>query len=385
MTVGAGTPPPNLDPLRGSSPQGEGENPDLAAPPGQAPHRVKCPVAGSSVGRLCGAKARAGPPCQAPAMANGRCRIHGGTSTGPRTAAGLARLAAAHTTRGTYSAANWVNDRHVRAQARRGRLLGAAWKLGLYLPREVAARLAVVPAELRAPVHPSNIPYLEIATKTLGSGGPDVPGRCAADAFSAPRVRAAALAAARAERAALAPWRAAIAAARLAKREALATRRVARIGKHDKDPRAKDPAARLPGAGLGAGGLGSVGGLRPGGAFGQTGRVEELGRGPLQRGAVGVAGSARMGKHDKDPMPMERLPGAGLGARAAGISAATEAGGAAALATKGGAACEVSVRNPLNSGAGGGTAAADAILAALPNRAARRRWKSLQRRGRTLK
>jgi hypothetical protein len=34
----------------------------------------------------------------------------------------------------------------------------------------------------------------------------------------------------------------------------------------------------------------------------------------------------------------------------------------------------------MNSGAGGGTAAADAILAALPNRAARRRWKSLQRR-----
>jgi len=34
----------------------------------------------------------------------------------------------------------------------------------------------------------------------------------------------------------------------------------------------------------------------------------------------------------------------------------------------------------MNSGTGGGTARADAILAALPNRAARRRWKSLQRR-----
>ena len=212
------------------------------------------------------------------------------------------------------------------------------------LPPEAAARLAAVPAELRAPVHPSQIPYLEISTKTPGGGGPDVPGRCAVGAFSAPRVRAA-----------LASWRAAIAAARLAKREALAARRAAGMGKHDKDPPDKDPAARLPGAGLGAGGLGSVGGLRPGGALGQQGRVEELGRGPLQRGAVGVAGSARIGKHDKDPTPMERLPGAGRGARAAGIAAATEAGGA-------------------------GTARAEAILAALPNRAARRRWKWLQRR-----
>ena len=36
----------------------------------------------------CGAKTRADLACQAPGMANGRCRIHGGTSTGPRTAKG---------------------------------------------------------------------------------------------------------------------------------------------------------------------------------------------------------------------------------------------------------------------------------------------------------
>ena len=30
----------------------------------------------------CGAKTRKGTPCQAPAMANGRCRLHGGKSTG---------------------------------------------------------------------------------------------------------------------------------------------------------------------------------------------------------------------------------------------------------------------------------------------------------------
>lgn len=30
----------------------------------------------------CGAKTRRGTPCQSPAMPNGRCRMHGGTSTG---------------------------------------------------------------------------------------------------------------------------------------------------------------------------------------------------------------------------------------------------------------------------------------------------------------
>lgn len=30
----------------------------------------------------CGSKTRKGSPCQSPAMANGRCRMHGGKSTG---------------------------------------------------------------------------------------------------------------------------------------------------------------------------------------------------------------------------------------------------------------------------------------------------------------
>lgn len=55
----------------------------------------------------CGAKARTtGCPCRAPAMQNGRCRLHGGKATGPRTAAGLARLAATHTKHGGYSKAS---------------------------------------------------------------------------------------------------------------------------------------------------------------------------------------------------------------------------------------------------------------------------------------
>ena len=51
----------------------------------------------------CGAKTRSGRPCMAPAVwdhqhkrpRNGRCRIHGGLSTGPRTAEGKARIAEA--------------------------------------------------------------------------------------------------------------------------------------------------------------------------------------------------------------------------------------------------------------------------------------------------
>jgi len=49
----------------------------------------------------CGARTRSGAPCRAPAWwpsglaapRNGRCRMHGGLSTGPRTAAGKARCA----------------------------------------------------------------------------------------------------------------------------------------------------------------------------------------------------------------------------------------------------------------------------------------------------
>jgi hypothetical protein len=40
----------------------------------------------------CGAKNRCGGSCQCPAMPNGRCRLHGGLSTGPRTPEGIERI-----------------------------------------------------------------------------------------------------------------------------------------------------------------------------------------------------------------------------------------------------------------------------------------------------
>lgn len=43
----------------------------------------------------CGARTRAGTPCKAQALKNGRCFIHGGLSTGPRTEEGKASMAKA--------------------------------------------------------------------------------------------------------------------------------------------------------------------------------------------------------------------------------------------------------------------------------------------------
>src|SRR3954466_1055051 len=64
--------------------------------------RTTLPLAHASP--RCGARTRAGTPCRAAAMPAGRCRIHGGASTGPRTAAGLERMRAAKTTHGLRTA-----------------------------------------------------------------------------------------------------------------------------------------------------------------------------------------------------------------------------------------------------------------------------------------
>ncbi len=69
----------------------------------------------------CGAKNRRGVPCMGAAMrGKKRCRHHGGRSTGPKTAAGLARIVAARTTHGGYGAefgALLARLRRIRAEA----------------------------------------------------------------------------------------------------------------------------------------------------------------------------------------------------------------------------------------------------------------------------
>jgi hypothetical protein len=52
----------------------------------------------------CGARSkRTGKPCRAAAMPNGRCKVHGGKSTGPRTPEGLERSRRANWKHGYYS------------------------------------------------------------------------------------------------------------------------------------------------------------------------------------------------------------------------------------------------------------------------------------------
>ena len=64
--------------------------------------RITLPLAHASP--RCGARTRAGMTCRAPAMACGKCRMHGGASTGPRTAEGLERIRKARTRHGRRTA-----------------------------------------------------------------------------------------------------------------------------------------------------------------------------------------------------------------------------------------------------------------------------------------
>ena len=68
------------------------------------------PTGDLSQAKPCGAKTRKGTPCKAPAMPNGRCRMHGGASTGPKTPEGRERSRRARWKHGKYSAdTRWLN------------------------------------------------------------------------------------------------------------------------------------------------------------------------------------------------------------------------------------------------------------------------------------
>jgi hypothetical protein len=76
-------------------------------------------------------------------MANGRCRFHGGKSTGPQTAAGRARCARARRTHGFYSADTVALRREAQTLLRRNRDLLAALRgrpadMGASLSRHTA-------------------------------------------------------------------------------------------------------------------------------------------------------------------------------------------------------------------------------------------------------
>ena len=210
--------------------------PTPAPPPHSRPLRNGNPAGNPNLAPRCGAKNRAGCPCRAPAMANGRCRQHGGKSTGPRTPKGIARMFTANTKHGRQSAPKRTQQLYVTTATRRGRLTAAARRLQPYLPKQMEARLAAGPPELWPPVHPTNLPFVQNPEPTPAH---ESPARLPPDAHSArnaarplPQGLAAERHAARAEAASLAPWREAIAVARATKRAALAAKRSARAAGH---------------------------------------------------------------------------------------------------------------------------------------------------------
>jgi len=78
---------------------------------------------GNSAGDLakiarCGARTRRGTSCRCPAMANGRCRLHGGLSTGPKTPEGIERIRRAVTKHGLYAEQSKAEWRYYRTLLR---------------------------------------------------------------------------------------------------------------------------------------------------------------------------------------------------------------------------------------------------------------------------
>ncbi len=274
---------------------------------------------------LRGARARTtGLGCRAPAMANGRCRMHGGRSTGPRTPEGLARLAAAHTKHGNDGAAWRAVNRYQRTVIVRSRLLAGAYGLGPHLPPDIAARMALGANELAPPPHYSRGPVVLPETGALGhdpvaergSLGRDARGRFVARARPALRGRMVEREAARSEAAMLAPWRAGIAWARAAERAVLAAAR-------GQNAMLSQPPGARPG---GETVRSDAAAARMGSVPGQGARSADLGRHPIQRETVrpdavaaGVgsvpgqgARSVELGRH---PIQRETVRSGGAAAR----------------------------------------------------------------------
>jgi hypothetical protein len=75
----------------------------------------------------CGARTRRQTSCLAPAMRNGRCRMHGGASTGPKTAQGLANSRRSNWRHGLYSMEAVLQRKQARAVLRQCQALLEAW------------------------------------------------------------------------------------------------------------------------------------------------------------------------------------------------------------------------------------------------------------------
>jgi hypothetical protein len=125
LDAGVATPEPRLreDDGRSSSATTISTQ-DLMQRERTGPLRNGNPRGNANLAPRCGARTRrTGCPCRAPAMRNGRCRMHGGKSTGPRTEEGRARIRAARTRHGRYSAEGRAFQSNITGLLRRSREL----------------------------------------------------------------------------------------------------------------------------------------------------------------------------------------------------------------------------------------------------------------------
>jgi len=307
----------------------------------------------------CGARTRGGCPCRAPAIRGKlRCRMHGGRSTGPGTAEGMARLRAARTVHGAYSAATRARNRYGLTALRRGQVGNAAVRCVDRLPADLVGRLMQMAPELMPPPCPSG---------GLTPAEDRVVLRAEADA--------------------LAPWRAAIAQARQAGwagrggPAAVVGRPGASAEAHAPVLLHGDPAAARDAAGS----------VHPDGAAKAHApeRARAAGSTALAAPpAAPVAGPAKAHAPERAADGLGVVPAAAAATHGGPMQQQAKAHAPERAADRGGAipaAAPAAHGGPMQQQAKAhaperGPAASDAIPAALPNRAARRRWKSLQRR-----
>ena len=323
--------PPSLStdtPAAAADPPSRAADPTAACPGGKpgrdpasgnGPLRNGNPRGNPNLAPRCGARARSGNPCRAPAMPNGRCRTHGGKCTGPRTPEGRARSIAAHTTHGKSTAAKRAVQRYVRALITRARLFDAAVRLRAFLPPAMAVRVALGPAELKAPDHPSEVAFSSgrdpnawnVREGAARTGRAAASGAAGGAARHALRVREVERRAALAEAASQAPWRQAIAFARAAKRAARAARGAARAGVAEGAAQIPRSDAMKPedprGGGLGSGGGAPVAQV----ALGQVLAARQAERARAAEGAAQIPRSDAM-------KPENRHGGGGLGSGGGG-------------------------------------------------------------------
>ncbi len=303
----------------------------------------------------CGAHTRAGCPCRAPAIRGKlRCRMHGGRSTGPRTPEGLARLRTARTIHGAYSAETRALNRHDLTELRRGRAVDAARRCLDRLPPDLAARLLQMPRELLSSPWPT--------------GG------------LTPAQDHAVL---RAETDALAAWRAAIAQAGLAGRAGRSTPAAAA----GRPGASAEPHAPVLPHGTPAAARDAAGSVHPDGVAKPLAPDFAVGPGNSALAASPAAPAPTQPEvHAPErtaiPAASPAAPPAPPAKPHAPEHAADGRGAvpcALPAAHRGPMWQQAKAYAPERGAPERGPATTDAIPTALPNRAARRRWKSLQR------